>query len=70
MLIFFFPIVLRNILAISLLTRNTRIKLALAIPTDVLMTAVNKQRKALLFDPDSLVSIFDCCDILIGFFCH
>ena len=45
---FSFPIISINFLTISFLTRNTRLILGLAIPTDVPMTVLNEQTETLL----------------------
>ena len=52
MLVFFLSIVFKNILAIPLVIRNTRLILALAIPTSVPMTADNEKSEAPLPTPD------------------
>ena len=51
-LIFSLFIVFRNILTIPLLIGNTRLILALAIPTGIPMTVINQQRKTPLLTPD------------------
>ena len=51
-LIFSLFIVFGNILTIPLLIGNTRLILALAIPTGIPMTVINQQRKTPLLTPD------------------
>lgn len=51
--IFFFT-VFKNILRIPLITRNTRLILALAIPTDAWITVANEQIEVLLLAPEKV----------------
>ena len=65
MFMFFFLIVYKNILTIALLTRNTRLIQALAIPTGLPMIVLNEQGET-----TRLVCIVECCAILIERIAH
>ena len=67
-LIYFLSRVFRNILMIQLLIRNTRLILALAIPTSATITVVNKQRETPLFASEKTSRVLSVVIYLLSIF--
>ena len=67
-LIYFLSRVFRNILMIQLLIRNTKLILALAIPTSATITVVNKQRETSLFSSEKTSRVLSVVIYLLSIF--